>query len=209
MRVVVTVLNVVLAVVYPLAIWWSLAHFSPRVVGLLVMALVLPAIAIRFRKAERGHLLAGLRIPLVIMSLLLLGVVFDDARFMLLLPVLINGALLATFAASLKGEMPIIERFARMQEPELSAPKQAHCRQVTVAWCVFFALNGAAAGVLALAAPLSWWAAYSGGIAYGLMGMMFVGEYVLRKYRFRDYGAGLHDRLLAKLFPAERAEGEA
>ena len=44
MRVVVTVLNVVLAVVYPLAIWWSLAHFSPRVVGLLVMALVLPTI---------------------------------------------------------------------------------------------------------------------------------------------------------------------
>jgi uncharacterized membrane protein len=74
-----------------------------------------------------------------------------------------------------------------MQEPELTEAKRAHCRQVTIAWCVFFAFNGALAAVLAFAAPLSWWAAYSGGIAYVLMGMMFAGEYGLRKLRFQDH----------------------
>ena len=33
------------------------------------------------------------------------------------------------------------------------------------------------------------------------MGAMFAGEYVLRQFRFRKYGEGLHDRLLARLFP--------
>ena len=45
------------------------------------------------------------------------------------------------------------------------------------------------------------WAMYNGGIAYALMGMMFVGEYLLRQYRFRKYGGGLHDRLLSRIFP--------
>lgn len=201
MRLFLTILNIVLGVTYPLAIWWSLTHYSPRVVGVLALALVLPMMLLRFRNAEKGHLLAALRIPLVIMGLLLLGVIFDDERFVLAMPVLINAALLLTFGASLRGEMPIIERFARMQDPDLTPPKVAHCRQATVAWCVFFVLNGAVAGVLALAAPLRWWATYTGGIAYALMGLMFAGEYVIRAYRFRDYGAFPLDRLLEKVWP--------
>lgn len=201
MRVALAILNVVLAIVYPLAIWWSLTHFSPRLVGLLALAVVVPLLALRFRRAERAHLVALLRVPLVVMTVLLLGVATDDVRFVLAMPVLINGALLLTFAGSLRGPMPIIERFARMQEPTLSDAQRAHCRQATWAWVAFFGLNATVAGALALAAPVAWWAAYNGGIAYGLMGLMFAGEYVVRKARFRDYGRGPHDRLLAKLFP--------
>lgn len=205
MRLALAITNVVLAIVYPLAIWWSLTHFSPRVVGLVALAVVVPLLALRFRHAEREHLVALLRVPLVIMTVLLLGVAYDDARFVLVMPVLINVGLLVTFASSLRGPMPLIERFARMQQTELSAAQRAHCRQATSAWVVFFALNASVAGVLALFAPLAWWAAYNGGIAYGVMGMMFIGEYVVRKVRFREYGRGLHDRLLAKLFPPREA----
>ena len=131
-----------------------------------------------------------------------------------MLPVLINLALLVQFAASLRGEMPIVERFARMQDPGLAEgprgpARQAHCRQVTVAWCVFFVLNGVACAVLAFVAPTRWWAIYTGGIAYALMGGMFAGEYILRKARFREYGPWPQDRLLALLLPPPegRAEG--
>ena len=101
---------------------------------------------------------------------------------------------------------PIVERFARMQDPHLAAgpdgpAKQRHCRQVTQAWCVFFVLNGLVAGVLAFAAPTRVWAIYSGGVAYALMGAMFAGEYVLRKARFREYGRGPQDWLLRRVFP--------
>lgn len=203
LKVIAVVLNVVLAVVYPLAIWFALAHYSPRTVGILVAATIVPIMIVRHHDAPREHLWAVMRIPLVVVAVLAAGIVFDDARFLLMVPVLINTGLLITFGASLgkASDMPIIERFARMQEPELSDDKQRHCRQATVAWCVFFVLNASAAAVLALAAPVSWWATYNGGIAYALIGCMFVGEYIVRKYRFRDYGRGPHDRLLAVVFP--------
>ncbi len=199
MRVLGAALNLVLAVAYPIAIWVALTRWSARQTGLLVLALVVPALLLRYWHAKREDLLAVLRVPLVVLGVLLLAVVTDQERYFFLIPVLINVALLGTFLGSLRG-VPIIERFARMQEPDLSDPKRRHCRQVTVAWCVFFAINGAVAAALA-AAPMAWWAAYNGGIAYALMGLMFVGEYVLRRYRFREFGRGPVDRLLARVLP--------
>ncbi|MEM9066851.1 MAG: hypothetical protein AAGE52_00055 [Myxococcota bacterium] len=203
MRVLGAVLNAVLVIAYPIGVWLALTRFRPRFVGLLVLAAVVPILVLRFWKADREHLVAVLRVPLVILTVLLLGVATDDSRFLLFLPVFINGALLLTFGSSLRQDVSLIERFARLQEPDLSAAKQAHCRQATVAWCVFFFLNAVTAAGMALVAPISWWAAYNGGIAYALIGVMFAGEYVVRKYRFRDYGGGLHDRLLSTLFPPE------
>jgi uncharacterized membrane protein len=117
------------------------------------------------------------------------------------MPVLVSGALLATFALSLKGPQSMVERFARRQEPHLSPEKVRYCRQVTVVWCWFFALNIGVTLALAAAAPLSWWGLYTGVIAYVLIGALFSVEYVVRKSKFRDYGTWWHDRLLAAVFP--------
>lgn len=201
MKILIGVLTTILVMLYPVAIWVGLTHFSARTVGLWILAFVVPVLAFRFRRATREDLAAVVRVPLVVLAVVILGVAFDDRRFVLAMPVLINAVLLLTFGSSLSGT-PIIERFARMQEKDGLSPAQVrHCRQTTWAWVVFFALNGATAAALALAAPVSFWAAYNGGIAYGLMGAMFAGEYVLRQYRFRRYGRGLHDRLLSRVFP--------
>lgn len=205
-RVLLGVATAVFAMLYPVAIWVGLSFFSARAVGLWILALLLPAVLFRFRRARRADIRVVLRIPLVIALVVVPGVVLDDPRFVLAMPALINLALLVTFAATLRGT-PMVERFARLQEPEgLSADQVRHCRQVTWAWVGFFALNGVTAAALAAAAPLSWWAAYNGGLAYGLMGAMFAGEYVLRQYRFRRYGASLHDRLLSRIFPPAEPE---
>jgi uncharacterized membrane protein len=196
------ILNGTLAGLYPVAVWVGLSYLGTRAVGLLVIAFVVPMLAIRLRRADRASFWAILRIPLAILALVGLGVVLDDARYVLAMPVLINAVLLATFGASLApGAMPMIERFARMQDPALDAPKAAHCRQFTWVWCAFFVMNGGTAATLALAAPLSWWATYTGLLAYGLMGLLFTLEYVVRKARFREYGPWPHDRALARLFP--------
>lgn len=212
MKVLLAIVNGVLAVAYPVAVWWALTHRSPRTVGLVALAIVVPLFGLYVLRADRRHLWPVLRLPLSVLALLLTGTLLNEPLFFLLLPVLISTALLVQFALSLRGEMPIIERFARMQEPDLDEGpkgprKLAHCRQVTVAWCVFFILNGGVAAVLAFTAPTRWWAIYAGGIAYGLMFLMFAAEYIVRKARFRDYGKGPHDRLLARLWPAE-SEGE-
>jgi uncharacterized membrane protein len=204
-----TVLTAVLVVLYPIAIWIGLTHLGPRVLGLFLVALLVPVALVRFRRASREDLGAALRVPLAILTVVALSVVFDDPRFVLAMPVLINLVLLATFASSLVAERTIVERFARIhrarlegtEDVTLSAAQIAHCRQATWAWCVFFLLNAAVAGVLALRAPMIWWAAYTSGIAYALMGLLFAAEWVVRQYRFRHYGTGLHDRLLSRILP--------
>ncbi|MBX3274932.1 MAG: hypothetical protein KF729_32005 [Sandaracinaceae bacterium] len=195
-------LTTALVVTYPVGIWFGLTHFSARTVSLWILAVLVPTAIFRFRRARREDLSAALRIPLVIGLVVLAGALTDDRRCVLAMPVLINLALLVTFAHSLRG-VPVIERFARMQEPEPLAPAQvAHCRQVTWVWIGFFALNGGIAALLASReAWVDLWAAYNGGVAYALMGALFAGEYVVRQYRFRKYGSGLHDRLLSRIFP--------
>ena len=88
-----------------------------------------------------------------------------------------------------------------MRTDELNAVETRYCRSVTIVWCAFFAANGAIAAALALWAPLAWWTLYSGLLAYVLIGAVFVIEFLVRSYRFRQYGPGLAGRLAARLFP--------
>ena len=200
MRVFFAVLNGLLLAAYPVAVYVGLTRFSARGLGLVLAVLLLPGLVSKVRRARREDLLVALRLPLSILSLLALAALFNDARFVFALPVLINLVLLAQFASSLRGT-PLVERFARMQQPDLGAAQVAYCRTVTKVWCGFFVLNALTSAALALWAPLSWWTLYNGLLAYGLMGVLGASEYVVRKFRFREYGSGLHDRVLARVFP--------
>lgn len=202
MRIVSAVLQTLLAILYPFAIWWSLMHWSARAVGVIGVAVLVPLMLLRHWNADRSHLMAALRVPLLVIALMLLGAVLDDARFVLAMPVLLSAVLLVTFGATLFGGGPtLVERFARMKESALSPAQVAHCRQVTIVWCGFFVVNAVIAGTLAWLELRRAWAIYTGGVAYALMGALFAGEYVVRQIRFRHYGTGLHDRMLARLFP--------
>lgn len=200
MRTAFAVLNGILVAAYPVAVYVGLTRFSARGLGLLLLALLLPGMILKLRAARREDLLVVLRLPLSICALLGLAAFLNDARFVFALPLLINGALFAQFFGSLRGT-PLVERFARMQNPSLSPAQIAYCRTVTKVWCGFFVLNASVSGALALWAPLSWWTLYNGLIAYLLMGVLGASEYLVRKARFREYGSGLHDRLIARLFP--------
>lgn len=102
-----------------------------------------------------------------------------------LYPVAISFTMLFVFGVTLWRTPTMIERFARLRRPELPPEAVAHCRRVTIAWCVFFCLNGAVALWTAVAASERVWALYNGGISYGLMGLMFAGEWLLRQRLIR------------------------
>ncbi len=203
--VVITVLNTVLVIAYPLAVYLGLTRFGARGVSLLLLVLLLPTLWRKVARASRAELRSVLGLPLSVFALIGLSAVLDDPRFVLALPVLINGALFLQFALSLRAT-PMVERFARMQEPELGPAQVAYCRRVTVVWCSFFVFNGALSAYLALFAEVAAWALYTGVIAYVLMGVLGATEYLVRKARFREYGSGLHDRLIARVFPPRASE---
>ena len=97
-----------------------------------------------------------------------------------LYPVLVNAALLAAFAWSLASPPSMVERMARLTEPDLPPEAIAYTRTVTQVWCGFFVVNGSIALGTALWATQAVWSLYNGVIAYVLMGLLFAGEYLVR-----------------------------
>jgi uncharacterized membrane protein len=96
-------------------------------------------------------------------------------------PVAVNAIMLMVFLTSLWHGMPVVERLARLREPDLPPEAIRYTRQVTWAWCGFFAFNGTIAAGTALYASLKTWTLYNGVISYVLIALMFSGEWVLRQ----------------------------
>ncbi|KFI08180.1 membrane protein [Massilia sp. BSC265] len=168
------VLAAALTLAYPLAIWLGQDSVEPRwLAGLLLLAAATRVPMMRGSSAARWT--AGGALVLVA-----LAVASNAVLPLKLYPVLVNGALLAVFGASLVSGMPVAERLARLREPVLPPEGVAYTRRVTLAWCVFFVLNGALALGTALFATDAVWSLYNGVIAYILMALMFGGEYLLR-----------------------------
>lgn len=190
---------------YPALILVALSRWGARAAAGAVLAFALPRALLKLRDARPEDRAQALLIPVTVALFAGASAASGDHRLLLAAPTLVNLALLVHFARSLRTELPLVERFARMQVPDLSPAERAWCRDVTVAWCVFFALNGGVAALLAALAPARWWALYTGVIGYALMAAMFTGEYLARSYRFRRYGRSALDRITSRLWPA--AEG--
>lgn len=185
---------------YPFAVYVGLSRWDPRAAALVLLVLIAPAAIARLKRYRASELRAIAFVPLVTVGLLSLSAALDSTGFILVVPVFVNLGLLATFGPTLRWGPPMIERFARLQEPELSGPKMAWCRTWTWIWCGFFTLNATAAAALALFAPLQWWTLYNGLIAYGLIGLLFAVEIVLRHLKF--------GRANDDAFPKSHAAGE-
>jgi uncharacterized membrane protein len=150
--------------------------------------------------ARRAQLAAALRLPAIALCFALLGWIFDRGWMLLVLPSATQAAFGATFLRSLRST-PLVEHFARMVKPDLSAGELAHCRSWTLVWGVYLIALAALGLVFARFASLGLWTLYTGVVSYGLIGVLFSVEYVIRKIRFRDYGKNPVDWLLGLLFP--------
>ena len=160
---------------YPFAVYFGMEHFAPWQFGLLLGSLWL-ARAVTGKRRPGDVLMAA-----AVLLFCLLLALFDSPGLLCWYPVLISALLLGLFGASLKYGPPMVERLARMTDPQLPPKAIVYTRQVTVVWSVFFLCNGLLAAALTLWAPLSWWTLYNGLIAYGLMGLLFAVEWLVRQ----------------------------
>jgi len=160
---------------YPFAVYFGREQLSARFFALLLGALWLArALSTPRQPGSRWISAAALGFCL------LLGLA-DQPVLLRWYPVLVNLLLLGLFGLSLRFGPPLVERLARVREPELPAVAIHYTRQVTKVWAAFFLLNALLAAALTLWAPLAWWALYTGVIAYGLMGLLFAGEWLVRQ----------------------------
>ncbi len=163
-----------LSLAYPLLVYACLGRFEPRWLALLLCLLAaLRAAATR----ERIWLWAALGTG----ALALWALLGNAALPLKLYPVLVNMVLLLVFGLSLRFGTPVVERLARLRDPDLPEHAVAYTRRVTQAWCVFFFCNGILALATSLWASDAGWALYNGAIAYGLIGSMFAAEWLVRQ----------------------------
>ena len=167
-----------LLVLYPLLVFYGLQAYGPR---LLACVLILTAlIKLGFNKLTRQPIGNGVWLLVAAMLGGGLTLVTGSVIGLKCYPVIINLVLLVVFGLSLRRPPTMIERFARLQTPDLPEAAIAYTRTVTQVWCGFFILNGSIA-TLSVFASDELWALYNGLISYLMMGLLLAGEYLIRR----------------------------
>jgi uncharacterized membrane protein len=164
----------ILTVAYPLVVYFAIGHLEPRHLALLLAVLAL-ARALVVRQSFWWVAAGGA------CALALLSFAANALLPLKLYPVLVNAVMLAVFGFSLVRPPSVVERLARLAEPDLPDAAVPYTRRVTQVWCGYFIFNGSVALATALWASNHVWALYNGLVSYVLIGLLFGGEWLVRK----------------------------
>jgi uncharacterized membrane protein len=121
---------------------------------------------------------------LVAASLLYPAIVYFGRTIVLAVkgyPAAISLAAAIVFGATLFRPPSMIERFARLREPELPPAARSYCRKVTIVWTIWLSANTIISAVLAIPGNDAAWALWTGLVAYMIMGALFAGEIAVRR----------------------------
>jgi len=194
---------VVIGVLYPFIVYFGMDHVSTPMFGLILGGLWLVRAPALLRQPGGRWMLA---ITLVYCAVLGFG---GEDKLLRWYPSLICALLLGAFGLSLRFGPPMIERIARVTEPDLPPVAVRYTRRVTWVWVAFFALNGTASALLAGWGPLSWWTFYNGIFAYSVMAALFVGEWLFRQRLRRRINKAPMDGAAARLLSHPWVAGAA
>ncbi len=176
-------LNVIVwgvAAAYPFLIWFSLDYLQPRSMSLLLAGLFL----LRFLLRRRLGKPAGEVEPLLVLIcaiFLLAAALVNQTSWLLAYPVFVSLLFFSVFAFSLIYPPTVVERLARLEDPDLPPKGVIYTRKVTQVWIGFFLAN-AGLSLLTIWYGDRWlWSLYNGCISYVLMGLLMLGEMAIRR----------------------------
>lgn len=173
-------LNWAMTLAWPFLVWFCVTQPGHRwLLPLLALVFFLRFATLRSEKnVFKG---AGLLLATTGAALSLASLWLSDGQWLMWYPVAVNAVMLLLFGGSLYSGMPLVERLARLREPELPEQAIAYTRRVTQIWCLFFIFNGGVAGLTCLAGNIHWWTVWNGMISYFLMGLLMGGEWMVRQ----------------------------
>jgi len=181
--------NTILAIYPFLIIFFLIIKIFPiRIFSLVIIALAVFEFIFRISKRKSDKKFgSNLWNSLVLLVIGVLCFVTNTNIAYKLFPVFINIILLFTFGSTLFQPPPMIYRFAVLADKTI--PKSpgaekiaAYCHKVTVLWVVFFALNGSIAALTVFFGSDLIWIIYNVGVSNVLLGILFAGEFIVRKF---------------------------
>jgi uncharacterized membrane protein len=167
-------LLLVVSLAYPVVVYLALGHVSPRWIALLLVALALA----RAWVTRESFWLGAAALATLLAAASFLGDFWGPLK---LYPALVNGVMFGLFAMSLWRGPSVVERLARLREPDFPPAAVAYTRRVTQVWCGFFVVNGLVAVATALWASTAVWTLYNGLLSYVAMGALMGGEWLVRQ----------------------------
>jgi uncharacterized membrane protein len=168
----------ILTVLYPFIIYMALKSNTPEYAFAALGIILL----LKIISGQAGDRLSSITVTVLGITVLILFKLRGDPVYLMFYPSFVAYGFLAVFVFSLTGSRSAVERIASLsvKKEEITDDFKRYCRRVTQAWCVFMFLNGTCALFLALFAHRDIWVIYTGFISYILMGLMFLGEYIIR-----------------------------
>jgi len=181
-----TILSAMVLLAYPLAVYYGLSQWGiGALAGLLLILFVLRIIGgnqTRLRELKYIAWLSGA----AGIFLTALALIFNSSSWFRYYPVIVNMLMFSLFFGSLWQKESMVERFARLQEPDLADFAVVYTRKVTKVWCLFFMINGSAA-LITCFMPIAVWTLYNGLISYLLAGTLFACEWLFRSFVKRKH----------------------
>ena len=162
---------------YPLAVYLGLNYLPENLLAPLLALLLL------LRLVTQKQPLRLLALPVLFGLLLALGsFVARQQHWLLYYPIVMNLCMLGLFGSSLLKGPSMVERLAKITEPQLPDAARPYLRKVTGLWCLLFVINGSMATYTALYTSLATWTLYNGLIAYLLIGLLAGSEWLYRHF---------------------------
>ena len=175
------------SVLYPVIVYCGYRYWglSPRRLSLMLLALAFYHF-LNFTRSksqvERGR--TGIFVVLILVCALV-AFLADNILFVKFYPVLVNLSFLSFFGFTLWRPPSFAFRMACLHDKSLeTSPSfnavERYCQKVTIAWCVFFVVNGSIAALTVFVGSDKIWSLYNGLISYILIGLFFVVELGVR-----------------------------
>jgi len=195
-----------IAVMYPVLVFCALVvlklpkrYFS---IGIIIFAIVYSIINSRHYKGK--HTVALFVSPLILCIIGVISLCLDDSIIIKLYPALASIAYLTIMITSFIFPPPLAYYFVDIFDKSIKTkiPKKIFddfCFKASVVWCVFFFVDAVIAVITTYLTSEFFWVIYNAGITYFIMGLIFVGEFIVLKIIEKKY--------LREHSPADTEEG--
>jgi len=168
---------IAIGLAYPFLVYFGLRVLPPGYVAIGVAVLVALRLAFRGKQRREDNSLFFV----VAAAIALIVITGSPLAGLKAYPVLMSLSFAAVFGYSLLSPPTVVERIARLRDPELPLVLNQYLRKVTIAWVIFFIANASISAATALSGNLKLWTLYNGLLSYMVMGSIFAGEFVIRQ----------------------------
>ncbi len=175
MQVFLRVALIIITLAYPFVFYFGSETWDPWVLGVFLVALASTRILATDSQLGSKTIWLGI---MVFLGFVIFGLGRPDGYK--LYPILVNLIFLSLFSYSLVFPPTIIEKIARLAEPDLPPSGVIYTRKVTICWICFFIINGSASAISAIWMSDEIWLLYNGLISYLLMGALLTVEFLVR-----------------------------